>query len=86
VSITKSSSYMTGYLQTKIESMEEAKQTVKEVVAKFVKKGVTKEELEQTKKFLTGSEPLRVETMSQRLNRTFMEYYNGYELGHSEKD
>ena len=86
VSITKSSSYMTGYLQTKIESMEEAKQTVKEVVAKFVKKGVTKEELEQTKKFLTGSEPLRVETMSQRLNRTFMEYYNGYELGHSEKE
>lgn len=86
VSITKSSSYMTGYLQTKIESMEEAKQTVKEVVAKFVKKGVTKEELEQTKKFLAGSEPLRVETMSQRLSRTFMEYYNGYELGHSEKE
>lgn len=86
VSVTKSSSYMTGYLQTKIESMEEAKQTVQEVVAKFVKKGVTKEELEQTKKFLTGSEPLRVETMSQRLSRTFMEYYNGYELGHSEKE
>lgn len=86
VSVTKSSSYMTGYLQTKIESMEEAKQTVQEVVAKFVKKGVTKEELEQTKKFLTGSEPLRVETMSQRLSRTFMEYYSGYELGHSEKE
>jgi len=66
--------------------MEEAKQTVQEVVAKFVKKGVTKEELEQTKKFLTGSEPLRVETMSQRLSRTFMEYYSGYELGHSEKE
>ncbi|MDQ7045751.1 MAG: pitrilysin family protein [Sulfurimonas sp.] len=86
VSVTKSSSYMTGYLQTKLESMEEAKQTVKEVVAKFVKKGVTKEELEQTKKFLLGSEPLRVETMSQRLNRTFMEYYNAHELGHSKKE
>ena len=24
--------------------------------------------------------------MSQRLNRTFMEYYKGYELGHSVKE
>ena len=86
VSVTKSSSYMMGYLQTKLESMEEAKQTVQDVIAKFVKKGVTKEELEQTKKFLLGSEPLRVETMSQRLNRTFMEYYKGQDLGHSAKE
>ncbi len=86
VSVTKSSSYMMGYLQTKLESMDEAKQTVKEVVAKFVKDGVTQEELEQTKKFLLGSEPLRVETMSQRLNRTFMEYYKGQSLGHSAKE
>lgn len=86
VSVTKSSSYMTGYLQTKLESMEEAKKTVEEVFANFVKKGVTEEELEQTKKFLLGSEPLRVETMSQRLNRTFMEYYKGQELGHSVKE
>lgn len=84
VSVTKSSSYMTGYLQTKLESMEEAKATVKEVIAKFVKKGVSQEELDQTKKFLLGSEPLRVETMNQRLNRTFMEYYKGQELGHSQ--
>ena len=83
VSVSKSSSYMTGYLQTKLESMDDAKQTVRDVIAKFVKKGVTQEELEQTKKFLLGSEPLRVETMSQRLNRTFMEYYKGFELGHS---
>ena len=86
VSVTKSSSYMTGYLQTKLESMEEAKATVKEVIAKFVKKGVTEEELEQTKKFLLGSEPLRVETMNQRLSRTFMEYYKGQELGHAHKE
>ena len=86
VSVTKSNSYFTGYLQTKIDSGDEAKKTVKEVIAKFVKKGVTKEELEHTKKFLLGSEPLRVETMSQRLNRTFMEYYKGFELGHSEKE
>ena len=86
VSITKSSSYFTGYLQTKLESLEEAQITVNEVIADFVKNGVTKDELVQTKKFLLGSEPLRVETMSQRLNRTFMEYYKGYELGHSVKE
>jgi len=86
VNVSKSSSYMSGYLQTKLESLDEAKKTVKEVVAKFVKDGVTQEELEQTKKFLLGSEPLRVETMSQRLNRTFMEYYKGQELGHAAKE
>ena len=84
IKVTKSSSSMTGYLQTKLESMQEAKATVKEVIEKFVKKGVTQEELEQTKKFLLGSEPLRVETMNQRLSRTFMEYYKGQELGHSQ--
>ena len=86
VHVSKSSSYMTGYLQTKLNSLEEAQKTVKDVIAKFVKKGVTQEELEQTKKFLLGSEPLRVETMSQRLNRTFMEYYKGFKLGHSAKE
>ena len=64
--------------------MDEAKKTVKDVIAKFVKEGVTADELEQTKKFLLGSEPLRVETMSQRLNRTFMDYYKGFALNHSE--
>lgn len=86
VSVSQSSSYMTGYLQTKLESLEDAKKTVKEVIADFVKDGVTKDELEQTKKFLLGSEPLRVETMSQRLNRTFMDFYKGQELGHSVKE
>jgi len=86
VHVSKSSSYFSGYLQTKIDSLKEAKKTVNEVVAEFVKNGVTKEELEHTKKFLLGSEPLRVETMSQRLNRTFMEYYKGQELGHSIKE
>lgn len=86
VSVSKSSSFMSGYLQTKVESLEEAKKSVQEVVAKFVKDGVTKDELEHTKKFLLGSEPLRVETMSQRLNRTFMEFYKGQEPGHSLKE
>ncbi|WP_295083640.1 pitrilysin family protein [Sulfurimonas sp.] len=84
--VTKSSSYMSGYLQTKLESLKDAKETVKYVIEDFVKNGVTKEELEQTKKFLLGSEPLRVETMSQRLHRTFMEFYNEQEIGHSFKE
>lgn len=86
VNATKSSNYLTGYLQTKLESMDEAKKTVKDIIATFVKEGVTKEELEQTKKFLLGSEPLRVETLNQRLNRTFLEYYKGFELGHSDAE
>lgn len=83
VNITKSSSAFSGYLQTKLDSLEEARTTVNSVIADFVKNGVTQEELEQTQKFLLGSEPLRVETMSQRLNRTFLEYYKGQELGFS---
>lgn len=81
--VSKSSSSMSGYLQTKLESQQQAKQSVKEVIEKFVKDGVTKDELEQTKKFMLGSEPLRVEAMNQRLNRTFMEFYNDQELGNS---
>ncbi|MDD5158064.1 pitrilysin family protein [Sulfurimonas sp.] len=84
--VSQSSSYMSGYLQTKLESQEDAKKSVKEVIENFVKNGVTKDELEQTKKFMLGSEPLRVETMSQRLSRAFMEFYDGRELGHSLKE
>jgi predicted Zn-dependent peptidase len=83
--ISKSHSSFNGYLQTKISTLDEAKATVKKVIFDFVKNGVTKDELEQAKKFLLGSEPLRNETLSQRLNRAFFEYYNGYKLGHSKK-
>ncbi|MDQ7068876.1 MAG: pitrilysin family protein [Sulfurimonas sp.] len=86
VHMSKSSGYMSGYLQTKLDSMDEAKKTVSEVINSFVKNGVTKDELEQTKKFLLGSEPLRVETMSQRLSRTFMDYYKGFGAGHSQAE
>jgi predicted Zn-dependent peptidase len=84
VSVNKSGSYFSGYLQTKIESMDDAKKTVKDVIAEFVKNGVTEDELDQTKKFLLGSEPLRVEALSQRLGRTFQNYYRGLPLDNSE--
>ncbi|WP_201333512.1 pitrilysin family protein [Nitratiruptor sp. YY09-18] len=84
--INKSHSYFTGYLQTKIESQEEAKKLVKEVIAEYVKNGATKKELESAKKFILGSEPLRNETLPQRLSRAFNEFYAGKPLGSSKED
>ncbi len=83
--IAKSHSHFFGYLQTKTESQEKAIKLVKEVISKFVKDGVTQSELDQAKRFLLGSEPLRNETLSQRLSRAFHEYYEGFELGHSKE-
>ncbi|MDR1554454.1 MAG: insulinase family protein [Campylobacteraceae bacterium] len=79
-SAEKSSSSFTGYLQTKNESKDEAIKIVKEVISDFSKNGVKEKELEQAKKFLLGSEPLRIETLSQRLSRSFYEYYRGLGL------
>lgn len=83
LSVAKTNTYFSGYLQTKLESQEEAKKTVVEVIDTFVREGVSQSELDQARKFLLGSEPLRVETLSQRLGRTFSEYYQGKPLGHS---
>lgn len=84
-SIGKSSSSFTGHLQTKNENLEKAKQLVSSEIKGFIEKGATEEELAQAKRFLLGSEPLRNETLSQRLSRAFFEYYSGFELGHSKK-
>jgi predicted Zn-dependent peptidase len=83
LSVAKTNTYFSGYLQTKLESQAEAKKTVIEVIDSFVRDGVTQAELDQARKFLLGSEPLRVETLSQRLGRTFSEYYQGKPLGYS---
>ena len=84
--INKTHSYFSGYLQTKIESKDEAVNSVKEVVESFLEKGVTKEELSSAKQFILGSQPLRNETLSQRLNRAFQEYYNNRPLGSTTKE
>ncbi len=86
ISINKSHTYFNGYLQTKNESANEAQKLVSQIVADFVEKGVTKEELEAAKNFLTGSEPLRSETLAQRLNRAFTLYYRGLEPDYSKKE
>jgi len=72
---TKSVSYMSGYLQTKLSTQDEAKNLIQSVVDDFVKNGITQKELDDTKKFLLGSEPLRTETLSQRLGRAYNDYY-----------
>jgi len=82
---TKSVSYLSGYLQTKLSTQTEAKDLVQKVVDDFVNKGITKEELEAAKAFLVGSEPLRTETLSQRLGRAYSEYYYGRPLGFSKE-
>ncbi len=83
VNLNKSYSDFTGYLQTKVETKDKAIKLVKKVIDDFVKNGANEDELEAAKEFLSGSEPLRVETLSQRLNRAFFEYYRGLKLGYS---
>jgi len=68
--VNKTNSYFSGYL----------------LIDNFTKNGATKKELDSAKKFFLGSEPLRVESLSQRLNRAFNEYYNGLGLGYSKKE
>jgi predicted Zn-dependent peptidase len=80
---TKNNSHLSGYLQTKLESQDEAMKVVKDVIDDFIKNGITQDELTSAKEFLVGSEPLRVETLSQRLNRGYDEYYNDREQGYS---
>jgi len=86
ISINKSHSYFTGYLQTKNETAQDAKDLVIKIVNDFIKNGITKDELKAAKNFLTGSEPLRVETLSQRLNRAFTLYYRGLEQDYTNKE
>ena len=86
ISINKSHNYFTGYLQTKLESADEAKDLVSKIVNRFVKDGVTQEELDAAKNFILGSEPLRTETLSQRLNRAFTLFYRGLDFDHTKKE
>jgi len=72
---TKPVSYLSGYLQTKLSTQDEAQALVQKVVDDFLKKGITQKELDDTKKFLLGSEPLRTETLAQRLARAYNDYY-----------
>ncbi len=82
----KTYTILKGYLQTKLENTNDAIKIVKELINDFVKNGVSEEELNQAKKFLIGSEPLRNELLSQRLLRKFKEYYYGLPNGYYDKE
>lgn len=78
--------YASGYLQTKLENKDEAIKVVKEVVETFIKDGATQEELDAAKAFLLGSEPLREETLSQRLSAKFVNYFRDMPLDQHKKE
>lgn len=80
VMLDKSANSSFGYLQTKLENEEQSIAVVREVIAEFVKNGITEKELDGAKKYLLGSEPLRNETLSQRLGSAFNSYYRGLPL------
>ncbi len=77
---THTQAWAQGYLQTSLKNEKEARNLVQEVVDEFVKNGITEKELQEAKHYLLGSEPLRNETLSQRLGVAFHNYYNGLPL------
>jgi zinc protease len=85
-SFTNHTSILKGYMQTKIENQNFAIDKLKEIIFDFSQNGISKEELIQAKNFIIGSEPLRNETLNQRIARKFNEYYNGYEKDYYKKE
>ena len=67
-------------------SKDEAIKVVKEVVNDFIAKGATQTELDAAKAFLLGSEPLREETLSQRLGAKFSNYFRGLSLDNHKRE
>ena len=86
VNLSKLATYASGYLQTKIANQNQSIELVKKVVKDFVENGVSEEELEGAKKFLLGSEPLRNETLSQRLTSAFNCFYLGLDLDYPKQE
>jgi len=83
---TNHSNLLKGHMQTKLENEKQAIHKLQEIIKNFVINGVTKEELKQAKQFLIGSEPLRNETLNQKLSKLFNQYYNGYEKNYYKKE
>ncbi|GAA6920702.1 pitrilysin family protein [Helicobacter pylori] len=77
---SKVAHFASGYLQTKLSTQAKSVALVKKIVKEFVEKGMTQQELDDAKKFLLGSEPLRNETISSRLNTTYNYFYLGLPL------
>lgn len=86
VNVGGAAEYTSGYLQTKLENKDEAIKVVKEVIEEFVNNGVSEEELNAAKAFLLGSEPLREESLSQRLNAKFLNYFRDLPLDNHKRE
>lgn len=86
INLSKLSTYASGYLQTKIANQVQSIELVKKVVKEFIEDGVTQEELDGAKKFLLGSEPLRNETLAQRLNASFTNFYLGLDMDYQKEE
>jgi len=84
--IEKSREFFSGHLQTKTENLDKAKSLVISVIKNFVENGVSQDELDSAKSFILGSEPLRNETLSQRIGSTFQNYYRGFDLNHRKQE
>jgi len=82
----KSYKLLSGYLQTKLENTDDAIRLVKNIIKDFQTNGITQEELDQAKRFLIGSEPLRSETLSQRLLKKFNEVYLNLDSNYYQKE
>ncbi|GAA8268738.1 pitrilysin family protein [Helicobacter pylori] len=77
---SKVAHFASGYLQTKLSTQAKSVTLVKKIVKEFIEKGMTQQELDDAKKFLLGSEPLRNETISSRLNTIYNYFYLGLPL------
>lgn len=86
VNVGGAAEYISGYLQTKLENKDEAIRVVKEVIEEFVNNGVSEEELNAAKACLLGSEPLREESLSQRLNAKFLNYFRDLPLDNHKRE
>lgn len=86
INVSGSANYASGYLQTKLESKDEAIEVVKEVVNDFITNGAKDEELQAAKAFLLGSEPLLEETLASRLSAKFVNYFQGLPLDNRKRE
>lgn len=75
--------YIYGYLQT--QNMQRAIELIKSEFLKFVKKGVIKQEFENSKNFIINSSPLLKETMFNRFQIFIDLYYNGFNFDEFDK-
>lgn len=86
INVGGAADYASGFLQTKLESKDEAVAVVRQVVDDFVKNGASEAELQAAKNFLLGSEPLRNETLAARLNSRFSNYFRGLPLDYNKRE